>query len=248
MKPKPIASLLLMLGIWALLPQAWGHPSDAQEETNMNQEQALSQRQQAIIPVAALAAAGDLTALKGALNQALDSGMSVNDGKEVLVQLYAYAGFPRSLNALNTFMVVLAERREQGIEDAPGESPQTPIPQGDALLEQGTANQTELAGGPVKGPLFDFAPAADEYLKTHLFGDIFARDNLTWKDREISTIAMLSAMEGVEPQLLAHIHIGMNTGLTENQLQQLVGVLTEQVSPEAAARTRSVLDQYLPHE
>ena len=56
---------------------------------------------------------------------------------------------------------------------------------------------------------------------------------------------MLSAMEGVEPQLLAHVRIGMNTGLTENQLQQLAGVLAEQVGPEAAARLRAALDQDL---
>lgn len=245
MKTARIASRLLILGICISLPQAWGQLSDTQEEINMNQEQTLSQRQQAIIPVAASAAAGDLAKLKGALNQALDAGMTVNDGKEVLVQLYAYAGFPRSLNALGTFMRVLAERREQSIEDAQGEMPRTPIPQGDALLEQGTANQTELAGGPVKGPLFDFSPAVDEFLKTHLFGDIFARDNLSWQDREIATLAMLSVLAGTEPQLQAHVGIAMNTGLSAPQLQQLATVLAEQIAPEAAARTLSALTQYL---
>jgi hypothetical protein len=43
----------------------------------------------------------------------------------------------------------------------------------------------ELAdtGVPVRGPLFDFAPAIDEYLKTHLFGDIFERDSVDWQSR-----------------------------------------------------------------
>ena len=52
----------------------------------MNQEQTLSQRQQAISPVTASDASGDLAALKGTLNQALDTGMTVNDSKEVLAQ------------------------------------------------------------------------------------------------------------------------------------------------------------------
>lgn len=77
----------------------------------MNQEQTLTQRQQALIPVASFAAAGDLDALDGALRDALNAGMTVNDGKEVLVQLYAYAGFPRSLNALGTFMKVVEDRK-----------------------------------------------------------------------------------------------------------------------------------------
>jgi hypothetical protein len=49
----------------------------------------------------------------------------------------------------------------------------------------------ELAdtGVPVRGPLFDFAPAIDEYLKTHLFGDIFERDSVDWQSRELATAA-----------------------------------------------------------
>jgi 4-carboxymuconolactone decarboxylase len=88
-----------------------------------------------------------------------------------------------------------------------------PIPKGDALLAAGTANQTKLSGGPVQGPLFDFAPAIDEYLKTHLFGDIFERDNLDWQSRELATVGMLAALPGVESQLQAHIRISMNVGL-----------------------------------
>jgi alkylhydroperoxidase/carboxymuconolactone decarboxylase family protein YurZ len=53
--------------------------------------------------------------------------------------------------------------------------------------------------------LFEFAPALDEYLKTHLFGDIFGRDNLDWPSRELATVAALAAMPGVEPQLQADV-------------------------------------------
>lgn len=256
MNSKPIVVLLIMLGLWPLLTPAWGQArqtedkamqeqQEQQQQQQQQQQQHLSERQQAIVPIAAFAAAGDMAALKAALNQGLDAGMSVNDGKEVLVQLYAYAGFPRSLNALGTLMAVVEERQQQGIKDDQGKLPGAPIPKGDELLKQGTANQTELSGSPVQGPLFDFAPAADEYLKTHLFGDIFARDNLSWQDREIATIAMLSALQGVEPQLMAHLRIGLNTGLSASQLQQLAQVLAEKVNAEAAERTRKALEQQL---
>jgi 4-carboxymuconolactone decarboxylase len=135
----------------------------------------LNARQQAIVPIAAFAAAGDMAKLNVALNQGLDSGMTVSDAREILVQLYAYAGFPRSLNALSELMKVLDARKQRGIQDAPGNAPTPPIPKGDALLAVGTANQTKLSGGPVEGPLFDFAPVANEYLRNHLFGDIFER-------------------------------------------------------------------------
>ena len=117
----------------------------------------LSARQQAIVPIAAFAASGDIARLSAALQRGLDAGLGVNELKELLVQVYAYAGFPRSLNALGELMKVLEARRQRGLRDREGPLPSRPVPRGDALLAAGTANQTKLSGGPVRGPLFDFA-------------------------------------------------------------------------------------------
>lgn len=206
---------------------------------------ALSARQAAIVPIAAFAAAGDIAQLNTALEQGLDAGLTVSDAKEVLVQLYAYAGFPRSLNALTELMKVLQARQQRGIQDAPGAEPSRPIPQGDALLAAGTANQTKLSGGTVKGPLFDFAPVANDYLRMHLFGDIFERDNLDWQSREIATVSMLAALTGVESQLQSHMRISMNVGLTAPQLRQLAQVLASQVDVQTARRATDALDRQL---
>lgn len=210
---------------------------------NSNANQAstteLDARQQAIIPIGAFAAAGNMDGLRQALNQGLDAGLSVAETREILLQVYAYAGFPRSLNALGELMKVADARKQQGIQDDPGREPRKPIPTGDALLAAGTANQTTLAGGPVSGPLFDFAPQANEYLRTHLFGDIFERDNLDWQSRELATVSMLAAMSGVEPQLKSHIGISLNIGLRREQLSKLADVLEARVSREAAERVRA---------
>ncbi|NJC42803.1 carboxymuconolactone decarboxylase family protein [Xanthomonas arboricola] len=203
----------------------------------------LSPRQQAIAPIAAFAATGDIDRLNTALEAGLDAGLSISDCKEVLVQLYAYAGFPRSLNALAALaalMQVVDAREQRGIADAPGHEP-GPVPSGDALLALGTANQTRLAGAPVTGPLFAFAPAIDQYLKTHLFGDIFARDNLDWASRELATISVLAALEGVEAQLQSHLKIGLNIGVTEAQLHELAKVLDKRVGAAAGTRAKAAL-------
>jgi 4-carboxymuconolactone decarboxylase len=218
-------------------------PASPTMTETQNLAETLSARQQAIVPIAAFSAAGDLAALNATLHQGLDAGLTVSDAKEVLVQTYAYAGFPRSLNALGELMNVLKARRQQGIQDAPGRAPGRPIPTGEALLAAGTANQTKLAGEPVQGPLFEFAPAIDEYLKTHLFGDIFERDNFDWQSRELATLGMLSALPGAEAQLQSHMRIGMNVGLTGSQLDQLVQVLDERVGAENATRARVALKQ-----
>jgi alkylhydroperoxidase/carboxymuconolactone decarboxylase family protein YurZ len=144
----------------------------------------LSAKQQAIPLIAVFMATSDMPKLSTVLNQGLDAGLAVSEAEEILVQLYAYVGFPRSLNALGELMKVMQDRRQRGIQDAPGREPSRAIPTGEALLSAGTANQTRISGAPVKGPVFDFAPVINQFLQTHLFGDIFERDNLDWQSRD----------------------------------------------------------------
>lgn len=236
---------LLALGCLAFNSSAM----TAQPELTMNTSESapatLTARQLSIIPIAALAAVGDIARLSPALNRGLDAGLTVNDAKEVLVQLYAYAGFPRSLNALGELMKVVDARKHRGLQDVQGQTPVRPIPKGDALLAAGTANQTKLIGAPARGALFDFAPAADQYLKAHLFGDIFERDNLDWQSRELATVGMLAALQGVDPQLQSHVGISMNIGITADQLGQVAQVLTNEVDADAATRVREAIQRHL---
>lgn len=204
----------------------------------------LNAKQRAIIPIAAFTANGDLSGLKTALSEGLDAGVTVNEIKEILVQLYAYAGFPRSLNGIGTFMAVMDERGKKGIKDETGREA-SPMPTGKSSLESGTKNQTKLVGQPVAGPLYDFAPAIDQFLKAHLFGDIFQRDVLNWQDRELATVAALAAIEGVAPQLQAHMVIGMHNGLTPGQLRELVNLLHIKCGAKVADNAGGVLDQIM---
>jgi 4-carboxymuconolactone decarboxylase len=246
-KPRQKIALAMAMTALALASTSCQAAPNTKESRKMNNTHAssetLSLRQRAIVPIAAFASLGDIDRLSKALEQGLDAGLTVSETKEVLVQLYAYAGFPRSLNALGELMKVVEKRRARGVQDATGPAPHRPIPKGEALLAAGTANQTKLSGAPVKGPLFDFAPAIDEYLKTHLFGDIFERDNLDWQSREIATVSILSAMSGVESQVQSHVRISMNVGVTAGQLQQVSHVLAEQVDPEAGQRLREAVAQ-----
>lgn len=206
----------------------------------------LNAKQRAIIPIAAFTANGDLAKLKTALNEGLDAGLTVNDIKEILVQLYAYAGFPRSLNGIGTFMTVMDEREKKGIKDEMGMEA-SPMPTGKNSLELGTENQTKLVGQPVTGPLYDFAPAIDRFLKAHLFGDIFQSGVLNWQNRELATVAALASIEGVNTQLQAHLVIGMHNGLTTEQLREFITVLRAKCSPKVADNAGVVLDQVLTH-
>lgn len=208
------------------------------QEINDN---ALDAKQQSMVAISALSGAGDLDTLKTALAQGLDAGLSVNEIKEILVQVYAYAGFPRSLNALATFQSLMEERKAQGIHDNEGKAP-SPMPANRTSLEFGTENQTKLIGQPIGGGIYDFAPAIDHFLKAHLFGDIFQRDNLDWKHRELATIAMLAAIPGVEPQLKGHLGIGMHNGLTLEELRSAAFVIGKFVGKQQGDAMNRLLD------
>lgn len=236
------AVLPVLLAFMTVMTSASAAPPEQASMSTETVTSSLSPKQQAIGPIAALAATGDLPRLSAALDSGLDAGLSVGDCKEILVQMYAYAGFPRALNALGALMKMVDARKQRGINDPEGAGP-GPIPVGAELLAVGTANQTKLTGAPVKGPVFEFAPAIDQYLKTHLFGDIFARANLDWQSRELATVAALAALNGVEPQLLSHTRVSLHQGLTHAQLRRFADVLAERVGPEAAARARAALDQ-----
>ena len=62
--------------------------------------QSLTDHQKHLATIAALEAQGDLVRLEPAITAALDGGVTINEIKEAFSQLYAYTGFPRSLNAL----------------------------------------------------------------------------------------------------------------------------------------------------
>lgn len=208
--------------------------------TSTMQPETLSARQQAIPLMAAFMATSNMEKLDGALNQGLDAGLTVNEAKEILVQLYAYTGFPRSLNALSALMKVTEARKQRGIRDEVGKEP-VPVPVGDALRQLGTDNQTKISGAPVQGPLFDFAPVINQFLQTHLFGDIFARDNLDWQSRELATVGALAATPGAESQLLSHTRASLRVGITRGQLQQLANLLRANGEIAAAERAECAL-------
>lgn len=185
--------------------------------------QSLSTRQKHLATIAALEAQGDLTRLEPAIHDALDGGVTINEIKEAFSQLYAYTGFPRSLNALGVLSKVLESNNGKWQE---GKAWSRPAVWNDAkkALKNGTAIQTKLSGKPFD---YTFCPQDDYYLKSHLFGDIFAGDQLNAADREIVTVAALSALKGVAPQLAAHKAGAVNMGNTQAQVDELCKFLSE---------------------
>ena len=162
------------------------------------EREVLQPRVKGLAACACLMAQGDMNRLETAVRMALDNGVTVNELKEAFSQLYAYTGFPRSLNALGVLNMVLESSPRGGLKGVwqEGKPWTRPAEWDDAkkAYELGTKNQTQLSGKPFN---YEFCPQDDYYLKSHLFGDIFASDQLSAADREIVTVAALSGLEGV---------------------------------------------------
>src|SRR5690606_19586396 len=141
---------------WMLLAFSITTSTAIYAQDTMNTGQMLSVQQQSIIGIAALTGKGDLEKLKSELNAGLDAGLTVNQIKETLMHVYAYAGFPRSLRGLQTFMTVLDERKAKGIEDVMG-ADASPITDERSKYERGKAILEELTGVPETGPKTGYA-------------------------------------------------------------------------------------------
>lgn len=200
----------------------------------------LSPKQRAIAPIAAFTAKGDMPKLR----TALEKGLAANEINEVLIQMYAYCGFPRSLNAINGFMALVGERAEAGIKDPRGEEPKI-LPRDADRDKIGAENRDKLVGRSYKAANAAFAPGIDMFLKEHLFADIFERGVLTWQEREIATVSALSAISGAGAQLRSHTGNTLNTGVTPAQMEDLARTLKAEVGEAEGAAAEQALKEVI---
>ncbi|MCR8560040.1 carboxymuconolactone decarboxylase family protein [Mucilaginibacter sp. BJC16-A38] len=211
---------------------------------NAQQSHELNPKEKHVVLIASFTATGNLPQLKNALSAGLDAGLTINQIREELLQLYAYCGFPRSLNGITTFMSLLEKRKSKGIHDPEGQAPIAVTGDNESKYEIGRKTLETLTGRPQNGPLTGanaFVPGIDAFLKGHLFADIFGRGVLTYQERELATITVLASLPGLEAQLQAHLGMGMNVGLTEGQLEQVFALLESGVGKQQADAARTVL-------
>lgn len=211
------------------------------------QSDSLSNKNKSFVAIAATAAKGDLSRLRVELNKGLDAGLTVNETKEALIHLYAYAGFPRSIRGLQTLMTVVDERKGLLINDPLGVEASV-INEERGKYERGKEILEQLTGVPendIKTGYAAFAPTIEVFLKEHLFADIFERDILTYAERELVTISVLASIGGVEPMLKSHLNICLNVGITEKLLREFITIIDVNIGKSEAETAQIVLDEVL---
>ena len=205
----------------------------------------LSVREQAIVAVASYTGKGDLEHLRRAFVQALEAGMTINEINEVLIHTYAYCGFPRSLRAIQTCMQVVDTRKANGINDTIGREASTAT-NNKNRYELGRDVLAEISGTPADAPKTGyavFAPTIERFLKEHLFADLFERDLLTYRERELATVSILAGVGGVEPMFRSHAAICLHLGITAEQLSALLNIVETNLGEAYSEPLRGVLNQ-----
>ncbi|MFI0720544.1 carboxymuconolactone decarboxylase family protein [Streptomyces sp. NPDC021224] len=83
------------------------------------------------------------------------------------------------------------------------------------------------------------APGFADWIVTSLFGGTYQREGLELRDRQIATLAALTALGGVEPQLDDHVRNSLRIGVAPQEIVEVMVHLAPYVGvPKALAGLR----------
>jgi 4-carboxymuconolactone decarboxylase len=113
--------------------------------------------------------------------------------------------------------------------------------------ERGLAKLAEVdgqAGQQVVNSLGDLG----RYIVEFAFGDIYSRPGLGLREREIATVALLTALGGREPQLRVHMEAALHVGITLQELEEIVLQTVPYAGFPTAINAMNVLSQFKSEE
>jgi 4-carboxymuconolactone decarboxylase len=95
----------------------------------------------------------------------------------------------------------------------------------DTRYERGIERLREVdgsAGERVVESLAGICPDLGRYIVEFGFGDVYSRPGLGLREREIATIAALTALGNAAPQLKVHIGAALNVGLSRDEIVETI--------------------------
>ena len=178
----------------------------------------LDPKSRQIATVAALTAMGNAQPqLAFHIAAALNIGVTPDEIIDVMYVTTVFAGFPSGLNGISCAREVF---------EAKGVSVGREVPDAAGTRrERGLAalNRTSKdAGERVIKSLSDIAPDMGCFIIDFSYGDIFSRNILSSKHKEIAMIAVCVSAGTMEPQLKVHLHAALNVGCAKQELVELM--------------------------
>ncbi len=87
------------------------------------------------------------------------------------------------------------------------------------LKEMGTTSNI----GPA---MKEMCPAIYQYIREYAFGDVHSRPGLSKRDRELVIITCLATQRDAAKELKSHVNMGLNAGLTKEEILEVFTQLT----------------------
>jgi 4-carboxymuconolactone decarboxylase len=171
----------------------------------------LSPRDRSVVTLAALIARNQTIEMPFYLGLALDNGVKPREISEIISHLAFYAGWANAMSAVTVAKDIFAAHNI-GADQIPAVSPQLL-----ALNETAEADRAKRVGDQF-GAVF---PGMTQYTTDVLFRDLWLRPDLAPRDRSLTTVSALIA-NGQSAQLVGHINIGMNNGLTQAEIAEAI--------------------------
>ena len=84
-----------------------------------------------------------------------------------------------------------------------------------------------------------YPPFAD-WVEQSAYGDILGREDLSLRDRELATVAALTALGNAAPQLKAHVRGALNNGLSREQICEVIMQMAVYAGVPAAINAMAV--------
>ena len=167
-------------------------------------------RIQRLARIAAAAAGGRTDELPRLYAEAHDGGVSAEDLAEVTLQVFLFAGYPRTILAFQALRGALGTDWQPPLEENPPDFAE----RGLQTFQSVYGKHTEVVLEMLRSLHPDFA----RYVIHDAYGQVLGRPFLPLVERELLAVAMLAAMDLPEQQK-AHVRGARAAGATDEQIQ-----------------------------
>jgi len=174
-------------------------------------------------------------------HRCLDSGITAENLREVVLTSYLFDGYPTALEGFRLLSMVT------GIPNSPppdikytGESIALWRTRGEKLCRMVYGKQFDNLTGLVA----EFAPELADAMLVEGYGKVLSREKLDPKIRELVVVAIL-AVKNRPRQLLSHCLGALRLGASEKELRDVIEATAEYSSSDRLPRSTAILEDAL---
>ncbi len=185
----------------------------------------LSRRDRSLMIIAVLAAQSRDEELVLHTGIGLRHGLSRTEIEEINLHVAAYVGFPAAMAASRRMDQAFCDA--EGVEKISGRSGAEHLDDDERLERAAEVRSTLTAGTASADPkqdladLHSFLGDVGDWAMLWALGEIWARPELSRRDRSLIVIAILAAL-GQEEELAFHVPAGLNHGLTRDEIEEIM--------------------------